>query len=82
MQTSVKVISITIPQNESVPEIINEFSPEENFLMLKIGSDCLKEGRKAMAGFSQQELYNKIKEESKEQIQRLEIDILVEKESL
>ena len=81
MQTSVKVISITIPQNEFLPEIIHEFSPEENLLMLKIGSDCLKEGRKAMAGFSQQELSNKIKEESKEQIQRLEIDILVEKES-
>jgi len=79
MQT-VKVISITIPQTEFVPEIIHEFSPKENYLMIKIGSDCLKEGRLAIAGFSQQEIYKKIKEEYEEQIHRLEMDVLVEKE--
>ena len=76
-----KTISLTIPINEVVPEIIHEFSPEENFLMIKIGSDCLKEGRLAVAGFSQQEISKRIKEESNEQIRKLETDILVEKET-
>jgi hypothetical protein len=78
--TSTKVVSISIPQNESVPEIIHEFSPEENYLMLTIGSECIKKGRIALAGFSQQEIYNKIKQESKEEIRQMELDIIVEKE--
>jgi hypothetical protein len=77
---STKVISITIPSNENIQEVINEFSPEENYLMLSIGSECLKRGRIAMAGFSQQEIYNKIKAESKEEIQKMELDIIVQKE--
>jgi hypothetical protein len=75
-----KAISLTIPINETVPEIIHEFSPEENYLMITIGSECIKKGRIAMAGFSQQEIYNKIKAESKEEIQKMELDIIVQKE--
>ena len=58
---SLKIINITIPINDEIPDIINSFSPEENYLMLKIGSDCLREGRKVMSGLSQIEIYNKIK---------------------
>jgi hypothetical protein len=36
---SFKIIKLTIPQ-ESLLDI-NDFSPEENLLMLKIGSNCL-----------------------------------------
>lgn len=78
--TSTKVISLTIPQNESIPEIIYEFSPEENYLILTIGSECIKKSRIALAGFSQKEIYNKIKDESKEEIRQMELDIIVEKE--
>ena len=70
-----KTFVITIPDNENVPEIINSFSPEENFIMLKIGSDCLREGRKVVSSLTQKEIYNKIKEESKEDIQKLELNI-------
>ena len=76
-----KTFVITIPDNENVPEIINSFSPEENFIMLKIGSDCLREGRKVVSSLTQKEIYNKIKEESKEDVQKLELDILVERET-
>jgi hypothetical protein len=34
---SVKIIHITIPNDKSLPDIINTFTPEENYLMLKIG---------------------------------------------
>lgn len=77
-----KTINITIPQECKVPEIITSFTPEENFLMLKIGSECLKEGRNAVAGLTQKEIYAKIKNESKEQLQKMEIDLLVEREMI
>ena len=78
---SLKIINITIPINDEIPDIISSFSPEENYLMLKIGSDCLREGRKVMSGLSQIEIYNKIKMESIDQIAKMELDIIVEKES-
>lgn len=76
---SLKTIQITIPYDKELNELIT-FSPEENFLMLKIGSECLLEGRKVVAGLTQKEIYNKIKNESKEEITKLEIDIMVERE--
>jgi hypothetical protein len=75
-----KVIHIIVPDKEIVPEIIATFSPEENYLMLKIGSECLREGRNAAIGLSQKEIYQKIKDETKEEVERLELDIIVQKE--
>jgi hypothetical protein len=75
---SLKIITLTIPQ-ESILNIEN-FSPEENYQMLKIGSSCLLEGRKIVAGLTQKEIYEKIKNESKEEIQKLEMNIINEKE--
>ena len=77
---SLRIINITIPADELVPDIISTFTPEENLLMLKIGSNCLKEGRQAVAGLTQKEIYNKIKDESKAEIDKLELNLLVEKE--
>ena len=77
---SLRIINITIPADELLPDIMSTFTPEENMLMLKIGSSCLNEGRNAMAGLTQKEIYNKIKDETKGEIQKLEIDLLVEKE--
>ena len=65
-----KTIQLTVPDTCVIPEIIATFSPDEVFLMLKIGSDCLREGRNALAGMSQIEIYNKIKDESKEEIKK------------
>jgi hypothetical protein len=76
---SVKVITITIAQDINIPDITT-FSPEENSLMLKIGSSCILEGRKVVAGLTQKEIYKKIKDESKEEIQKMEFDIKLEKE--
>jgi hypothetical protein len=76
---SLRTINITIPADDVLPDIISTFTPEENLLMLKIGSSCLKEGRNAVAGLTQKEIYNKIKDETKGEIQKLELDLLVEK---
>ena len=75
---SLKTIHLTIPQESILT--IEDFTPEENYQMLKIGSQCLLEGRKAVAGFTQKEIYQKIRDESKNEIQKLEMNIMVEKE--
>ena len=75
-----KTLQLTIPDEALVPEIIATFSPEENYLMLKIGSECLKEGRNAVVGLTQKEIYEKIKDETKEEVKRLELDIIVQRE--
>jgi hypothetical protein len=77
---SYKIINLPIPTNENIPDEISTFSPEENLKMIKIGCECLLEGRKAIAGLTQQEIYNKIKDESKEEVKKMELDILVERE--
>ena len=77
---SEKIIHIVIPNNKFIPECMQSFTPEENLLVLKIGSECLLEGRKVVAGLTQKEIYNKIKSESKEDIEKLELDLLVQKE--
>ena len=76
-----KIVNITIPVTREIPEEIQGFSPEENYIMLKIGSQCLLEGRKVVAGLTQKEIYEKIKEESKEEIQKMELNLLVERET-
>lgn len=75
-----KIVNITIPEDEILPEIISSFSPKENYMMLKIGSDCLKESRNVVLGLSQKEIYEKIKNESKEDVKKLELEILIERE--
>ena len=77
---TIKIINITIPEERSFPDIISTFSPEENYRMLKIGCESLIEGRKTALEISQKEIYRKIKDESKDEIEKLELDILVERE--
>lgn len=77
---SVKMINIAIPDDEKLPDIINTFSPKENFMMLKIGSICLNEGRNYVANLSQEEIYKKIKDESKSEIDKIEMNLMVQRE--
>ena len=76
-----KVINIVVPIEWNMPQIINTFNAEENAFILKMGSDMIKEARNLVAGLSQKEIYNKIREESKSEIQKLEKDLLVQRES-
>jgi len=73
-----KIINITIPDDKIID--ISGFSLEENYMMLKIGSECLLEGRKAVVSLTQKEIYEKIKNESRVEFERLELGIIVEKE--
>ena len=76
-----KLIEFYIPNDKILPEIMNKLTPEEKYLMIKIGCDCLNEGREAIAKLTQQELTQKIKEETKREIEKLETEIIIERET-
>jgi len=78
---SYKVVNITIPDDRSLPDIINTFTPEENYLMLKIGSDTLSEGRKIVSNLTNDEVYRKIENNFKKEIEDLDKEIELEKQS-
>lgn len=75
-----KMINMIVPQEWAPPEIMNTLNPEENAFILTAGSEMIREARKVVAGLSQKEIYNKIRDENKEEMKKLEIDLLVEKE--
>jgi len=74
-----KLIKIEVPIDWDEPEELNKLSPEENSFILDVGCETIKDARALVAGLSQKEIYNKIREESKGEIQKLEMDLLVEK---
>ena len=75
-----KMINITVPLSWTAPEIMNTLNAEENVFILNTGCEMIKEARSLVVGLSQNEIYNKIREESKSEIQKLELDLLVQKE--
>ena len=75
-----KMINIAVPLSWTAPEIINTLNVEENAFILDVGCEMIKEARSLVVGLSQKEIYNKIREESKSEIQKLELDLLVQKE--
>lgn len=74
------MINIVVPISWTAPEILCTLNSEENAFILNTGSEMIKEARSLVAGLSQKEIYNKIREESKSEIQKLEFDLLVEKQ--
>jgi hypothetical protein len=72
-----KTINFLVPEEGYLPNM-SEFTPEENKLILNIGAECVLESRKKWLLFSQEKIYDKIK---KEEIDKLEHELLIEKES-
>ena len=76
---SIKIIQLEIPEDKIISNVVSCFTPEENYLMIKIGSECILEGRKAVTSLTQNEIYQKLKNETRKEVERLEMDLLVEK---
>lgn len=74
-----KTIDIVVPIDWNSPDIMNTFNAEENALILTIGSEIIKDARNSLACLSQKEIYDKIHEETKEEMKKLEFDLLVQK---
>lgn len=75
-----KIVKIEVPLSWDEPEELNKLSPEENAFILDVGCETIKDARALVAGLSQKEIYDKIREESKGEIEKLEMDLLVQKE--
>ena len=78
---------ISIPLDKEFPKGMEDFSQEENYIMLKVGSDAIKTSRNMLTSITEKEIYNSLnkeflskEEELKVKIQKKEIDLIVERE--
>lgn len=75
-----KTVIITIPDDTDLPKIVSTFSPEKLLLALNIGCKCIEESEQSLLGLTQETIYNKIKEETRVQLEKMEMSLTVEKE--
>jgi hypothetical protein len=78
---SIKIINITVPSDAIIPEILSTFSPEENYMMLKIGSETLSEGRKQVANLTSDEIFKKVRNDFEKEIENLNNEISTERKT-
>ena len=78
---SIKIINITVPSDAIIPEILTTFSPEENYIMLKIGSETLSEGRKVVANLTSDEIFKKVRNDFEKEIEKLNSEISTERKT-
>jgi hypothetical protein len=76
---SIKIINITLPGDAIMPEILSTFSPEENYMMLKIGCETLSEGRKVVANLTTDEIFKKVRNDFNTEIEKLNNEIINER---
>jgi hypothetical protein len=74
-----KIVRIEIPEDKVLPDIIQSFSLEENYWMLKIGSESLNEARKFVSSLSNDEIFKKVEDEFNNEINKLNNNIIIEK---
>lgn len=75
-----KIVKIEVPLNWDEPEELNKLRPEENAFILNVGCETIKDARALVVNLSQKDIYDKIREESKGEIEKLEMNLLVQKE--
>ena len=78
---SLKVINITVPFDSIMPDILSSFSPDENYMMLKIGSETLSEGRKVVANLTSDEIFKKVRNDFEKEIEKLNLEITTERKT-
>jgi hypothetical protein len=78
---SIKIINITVPSDAIIPEILTTFSPEENYMMLKIGSESLSEGRKLVMNSTSDEIFKKVRNDCNKEIEKLNSEIINERKT-
>lgn len=75
-----QLVEVHIPSQKTVPAILHALTPEEKYLVLKLGCDCVDESKKTLSKMSQQELGAKIHEETQKVVLKLEADLFMERE--
>lgn len=75
-----KSVTIQIPYDENLPEKFFEFKPEKVLLAINIGYKCIIDAEQSMLELTEEMIYNKVKEETSGELNKLKLDLLVEKE--
>ena len=78
--SSCNQITIYIPENEIVPDILHTFNTKENALMIRIGCECIQNARSYLSELSQEETYIKMKNEMNDAIKTIEQELIIQKE--
>ena len=76
-----KSVTINIPYDESLPEGFLTISAEKVLLAINVGYKCILDAEQSMLELTEEMIYNKVKEEAVGELKRLEMDLLVEKET-
>jgi len=72
-------IHLRVPISWQLPNLLSSLKPEETKTILEMGIIFIEEARRVVTVLSQNELYQKIREETKGDIMKLETDLLVQK---
>ena len=76
-----KSVTIKIPYDENLPIKLFEFTPEKVLLAIDIGCKCISDAEQSLLELTEEMIYNKVKEETAEELDKLKMDLLVEKET-
>lgn len=75
-----KSVTINIPHDENLPEGFLTISAEKVLLAINIGYKCVLDAEQSMLELTESMIYNKVKEETAGELNKLKMDLLVEKE--
>jgi len=73
-----QIIELRIPRNSTKPDL-SLLTPIYTIHILETAVNNIKEFNKLSTSLTQEEIYEKVKEETKEEIRKVELDMLVEK---
>ena len=73
--------TIQIPYDKNLPKIFRSYTPEKVLLAIDIGCKCISDAEQSMLELTEKMIYNKVKEETAEELNKLKMDLLVEKET-
>jgi len=76
-----KSVTINIPHDENLPEGFLTISAEKVLLAINVGYKCLLDAEQSMLELTEEMIYNKVKEETAGELNKLKMDLLVEKET-
>jgi len=77
---TLRVAHLSLPEEKELPDL-TQFTPEENYFIINMGIMCLDESKKAALKLTQEEIYEKIEEKKREEISKLEMSVMIEKEA-
>ena len=78
LDQSWQTITLAVPPGSQIPDL-TAFTPAQTLCALIIGANSVREAITSVAALTQKEISERIKEENREQIRKLEMDLIVER---